>query len=122
MGTFPYLLTLIGPTGRTERLEARVGTGATFTTLPAPILKRLGVRLCWRARPAVADGKEGEWPMAEVVARLDGQERTILCIFGPPGSVPLLGAPAVEAFLLTVDFVEKRSVPKEQVYLTVGTG
>ncbi len=45
MGTFTYTIDIGDPQGqRFERVEALVDTGASYTTLPASLLQRLGVR------------------------------------------------------------------------------
>lgn len=112
MGTFSHPITLIAPSG-SETLEALVDTGATFSTIPSPVLERLGVRSFTTIRVRLADGREGDWPMGQVEAELDGVRRPILCLFGSPDAPPMLGAHALEAFLLTVDPVEGKLVPKE---------
>jgi predicted aspartyl protease len=55
--------------------------------------------------------------MGEVVAELDGVRATILCVFSPPDAPALIGAHTLEAFLMTVDPVEERLVPKEALWL-----
>lgn len=58
MSTFSYPTTLIGPSSAgPETLEALVDTGATFTTVPAPFLERLGVRRQRRVRLRLANGQ-----------------------------------------------------------------
>jgi len=113
MGTFFHPITLIGPTGATEALEALVDTGAMFTTVPAPILERLGVRPFDTIAVRFANGDVAEWPIGQVQAELDGRRRPILCLFGSPDAPPLIGAHALDAFLLAVDPVEGKLVPKE---------
>ena len=112
MRTFTYPITLIAASGdRAERVEALVDTGATFSSFPAPLLEQLGVRPNRTVRVRLANGQEDDWRLGQVEAELDGTQSAILCLFGPPP--PLLGAHALETFLLTVDPVEQRLVPKE---------
>ncbi|MBI2873381.1 MAG: aspartyl protease family protein [Chloroflexi bacterium] len=114
MGTFSHPITLLDASGRhRERVEALVDTGATFSSFPTSLLERLGVRPIGTVRVRLASGQEEEWHLGEVRAELDGTQRPILCFFGPPGAPALIGAHALEAFLLTVDLVEQRLVPKE---------
>ena len=49
--------------------------------------------------------------MAEVLLRINGAQRTIMCIFGSAESQPILGAYALEGFGLTSDPVNQRLVP-----------
>lgn len=113
MGTFFHTITLIGRSGATETLEAMVDTGAMFTVIPAPMLERLGVRP-FRTMPVrFANGQIEEWPLGQVEAELNGVRMPILCLFGSTDAPPLIGAHALEAFLLTVDPAEQKLVPKE---------
>jgi predicted aspartyl protease len=113
MGTFFHTITLIGRSGATETLEAMVDTGAMFTTIPAPLLERLGVTPFDTIPVRFANGQIEEWAIGQVEAELDGRRRPILCLFGSPDAPPLIGAHTLEAFLLTVDPVEQKLVPKE---------
>ena len=113
MGTFLHPLTLIGPSGASETVDALVDTGAMFSVIPAPILQRLGVTP-FRTMPVrFASGGVERWQMGQIKADLDGQQMPILCLFGSPDAPPLIGCHALEAFLLTVDPVEQKLVAKE---------
>jgi predicted aspartyl protease len=121
VGTFFHTIRLIGVSGESETLEALVDTGAMFTTIPAPILERLGVRP-FRTMPVrFANGQIEEWPLGHVEAELEGVRMPILCLFGSSDAPPLIGAHALEAFLLTVDPAEQKLVPKEAYLMCVRT-
>ena len=46
MGTFTHTITLISTPGEArETVEALVETGAAFSSVPAPVLERLGVEV-----------------------------------------------------------------------------
>jgi predicted aspartyl protease len=113
MGTFFQSIKLIGPSGVVETLEALVDTGAAFTSIPAPILERLGVKPFDTIPVRFANGKAERWSLGQVEAELDGRRRPILCLFGSADAPPLIGAHTLEAFLLTVGPVEQKLVPKE---------
>lgn len=113
MGTFFHPITLIAPSGASETLDALVDTGAAFTTAPAEILERLGVRSHRTVRLRLADGEIVEWRLGRVMAQIDGVEEEILCIFGSAEAPPVIGAHTLEAFLLSVDPFEEKLVPKE---------
>lgn len=119
MGVFFHPITLIGPTGARETVEGMVDTGAMFTVIPAGVLERLGVQPFDTIPVRFANGQIQRWPIGEVQAGLDGQRRPILCLFGSPDAPPLIGAHTLEAFLLTVDPVEQKLVPKEALLMTV---
>ena len=113
MGTFFRDIRLIAPSGASETLEALVDTGAMFTTVPRPILERLGVQPFDTVLVRFANGGVEQWPIGQVEVELEGRRRPILCLFGSPDAPPLIGAHALEAFLLAVDPVEQKLVPKE---------
>ncbi len=117
MSMFSYRVILRGPRGE-ETVEALVDTGALFTVVPAEVLHRLGVSPFDTVPVRLADGRVQRWPLAQVEAELDGKRRPILVLAGPPDSLPLLGVHTLEAFLLTVDPVERRLVPKEAYLMT----
>ena len=112
MGTFFHPTTLIGPTGTSETLDGMVDTGAMFTVIQRPVLERLGVTAFDTIPVRFASGQEERWQIGEVDARIDGQRRPILCLFGSPDAPSLIGAHTLEAFLLSVDVVERKLVPK----------
>lgn len=98
-------------------MDALVDAGATFTVVPAPVIERIGVQ-AFRTTPVrFANGRVEEWPMAQVEAEVQGRRMPILCLFGAGDAPPLLGAHALEAFLLTVDPIERKLVPRDAAYL-----
>jgi predicted aspartyl protease len=114
VGTFFHTIRLIGVSGESETLEALVDTGSTFTTVPRPILERLGVVPFARARLRLANGQIAEQDIGEVLAEIDGlHRRTVVCVFGEPDAPPLIGAQTLETFLLGVDPDQRRLVPIE---------
>ena len=112
MGTFAHPITLHSASdGRVETLEALVDTGATFSSVPAPVLERLGIEPVDKVRLRLANGQIEEQSIGEVRAELDGTTRTIPCIFGGEDAPALIGAVTLEIFLLSVDPVDQRLVP-----------
>ena len=118
MGVFIYPVEIgATPDGPFERMEAYVDSGAFYTQAPASVLRRLGVVPTERAMFATADGRHIESEMGNIRIRIDGRENRTICIFAEEGTPPLLGAYALEGFLLGVDPVNKRLVPVEGVRL-----
>jgi predicted aspartyl protease len=114
VGTFFHDFTLIGADGRRETLQGLVDMGSTFTTVPRPLLTALGVAPFARIRLRLANGQASDADVGEVSAEIEGKPpRTIICVFGEPESPVILGAHALEAFLLGVDPDQKRLVPLE---------
>lgn len=118
MGTFTYKMTLHGAAtngsqGATRTVDALVDTGAMFTSILSEVLRELGVKP-FRTMPVkYANGQTTDIPMGEIEAEVDGQRMPILVLFGADGVPPLLGAHALEAFLLMVDPISKKLVRHE---------
>ena len=111
MGTFRVTMEIGDAQGqRWEPLEALVDTGSTFTWIPRDILDRLGIQPEFREEFQTADGRIIERNMAQTRARLDGQERITIVVFGSPGDSTLLGAYTLEGFSLAPDPVNRRLV------------
>ncbi|MFQ5879991.1 MAG: retroviral-like aspartic protease family protein [Dehalococcoidia bacterium] len=112
MGTFRVAIEIGDPQGsRFESLEALVDTGASYTWVPASVLRGLGVGPSFRFPFLLANGRRIEREMAETRVRLDGRERTTLVVFGDEGTQPLLGAYTLEGFGLAPDPVNRRLIP-----------
>ncbi len=56
--------------------------------------------------------------MGEVEGELAGSRMPIFCLFGSEDAPPLIGAHALEAFLLSVDLFEQKLVPKEALLMS----
>jgi predicted aspartyl protease len=118
MGNFTKRITLRGRASNgaeapSVSVGALVDTGALFSSAPADVLDRLGVQAMRSMPVRFADGALKQVPIGEVEAEIDGQRMPILCFFGAKDVPPLLGAHALEAFLLVVDPVEQKLVPCE---------
>jgi predicted aspartyl protease len=111
MGTFTTTFAIGDPQRRGwETVEALVDTGSTYTWVPRDVLERLGVQPEFRWEFETADGRVIERDVAETAARIDGQQRTTLVVFGDPGCRALLGAYTMKAFGLAADPVNRRLV------------
>ena len=82
----------------------------TFAVFPAPVLNMLGIEPAWSQVFQLAAGGEQERQMAEIKIRLEGQERTTVCVFGDADSQPALGKHTLEAFGLVADETSERLV------------
>ncbi len=112
MGTFHQQFELAArPEGPFETLDALVDTGATYTLVPASILRRLGIRPTDSLTFIIAGGSRMQQEIGEATVRLDGRERTTLVVFGDEGATVLLGAYTLEAFSLGVDPRNRQLIP-----------
>ena len=107
MGAFFHPITLVGPSGASETLEALVDTGVLFAIIPAPILKRLGVKPLEARRFGPARRR-----IAQVEAELAGERGHAMVVFGAAGEVPRIGRHTLDCFMLDVDERGQRLVPK----------
>ncbi len=77
MRTFSIAIEIGDPQGqRFESIDALVDTGDTLTTVPAPILRRLGVVPSRRSTFRLADDQSLEMDMGETKVRVEGMETT----------------------------------------------
>jgi clan AA aspartic protease len=97
--------------GRWESLDALVDTGATYTSIPAEVLNRLGVKPEEERTFVLANGEQVQYGTAWVRIRIDGREQPTLVIFGVSGSDALVGAFTLEGYGLSADSVNQRLVP-----------
>lgn len=112
MGAFHETIGLAArPGGPPEEIAALVDTGATYTLVPAPILRRLGVEPIRRQTFLIADGSRVEREVGWLLVRIGGEESPTVVVFGDEDAEPLLGAVTLEEFGLGVDPVGRRLVP-----------
>ncbi len=118
MGTFSVRIEVGDPEGkRFEAIDAIVDTGATRTTIPAPVLRALGVEPYRKASFRLADGRLRELGLGRTKVRVDGREELTQVAFGDDGMPCLLGAITLEELDLAVDPVNKRLVPTAALLL-----
>lgn len=113
MGTFrvDVIVSNLREPSRSHSLSLLVDTGATYTTLPRDIIEALRCEPIGARRVRLGDGREEEWPVTNVMLRLEGQEGPTFCLIGPRGGPALLGAVTREEFALGVDPIARRLVP-----------
>ncbi len=118
MGTFCVSIDIGDPADlRHETVEALVDTGATYTTIPAPVLERLGVVPHVRDTFVLADGGRADRDIGRTWVRVDGREELTLVVFGDPDAPALLGAYTLKGLRLTADPVGRRLVPVPRLLL-----
>ena len=112
MGPFNWPLRISSMDGQQSRdIEATVDTGAAYTTLPAKLLRELGVEPMGQRRFLLADGRRVYMDYGQAWASVNGDSVITLVIFGEDDGPALLGAYTLEGLALAVDPVEQRLVP-----------
>ena len=111
MGTFHVTIEVGDPEGRQyEAVEALVDTGATYTVVPASLLRRLGVTPHTKAPFELADGRRREMELGRGWVRIGEKAEQTLVVFGDEEAGALLGAYTMEGLLLAADPVHQRLV------------
>ena len=113
MSPFAVPVRLIHPEQRDQMMEIDllVDTGATYSLLPPEVVARLDLQTPDAEQAILANGASVIYRIGEVRIRIGRRERTTVFYAGPPGSVALLGAVALEQFGLAVDPRYQRLIP-----------
>ena len=102
---------------RWATMDALVDTGAFITSVPASVLRSLGVQPTGTRRVRFGQGEVRELDYAQTWLRCDDQEIMTFVLFNEEGTTPLLGAYALEGLFVAVDPVEQRLVPLEEIHI-----
>ncbi|MBI5214630.1 MAG: hypothetical protein HY960_02645 [Ignavibacteriae bacterium] len=98
-----------------ENFEADfwIDTGALYSFIPEDYLKRIHVEPIGKRNLILADGRQDLRLFGFCTFEIESLEGKIPCpvIFGPPNSLFLLGATALENFGVDVDPVQKKLKP-----------
>ena len=97
---------------RLETVDALVDTGASYSKFPRSMLVRLGIETLERIGFEMADRNIVEYDVGQARLRVNGRERATSVMFGEEGDEPLLGANALQEFLLLIDPVGEQLVPR----------
>ena len=121
MGTFNIEMEIGDPDGlHYEKIEALVDSGASYTMVPASLLRSLGVTPLRRAGFELADGSRIELEVGQTWLQLAGRRGISLVVFADEGSKPLLGAVTLETLQLGIDPVGMRLVPVDALLGSAG--
>ncbi|MAF39319.1 MAG: hypothetical protein CL696_10695 [Chloroflexi bacterium] len=109
----------IGPRdgSRFQRVIAVAGSENIYSVLSSTLLEMLGVGTEWESRFNLPGGGWEMLPMAEVRMRINGQERTTICVYGKADGEPTLGRHTLAAFGLAADHGEQKLVQAD-MFLT----
>jgi predicted aspartyl protease len=98
-----------------------VDTGALYSFAPEDRLRAIGVAPKFTRDFVFADGKKDRRLVGEAAFTIEGINETITClvVFGPPASLLLLGATALENFGVQADPTAQKLRPITAVIGTV---
>lgn len=112
MGVFRVKIEIGDPSGqRFESVDAVVDTGASYSQAPKSLLNRLNVKPHIEEPLVTADGREVPSQIGIAYIRINGTSLPSLVVFEEETAPVILGAHALEGFLLGVDPVAKRLIP-----------
>ena len=116
MGTFSWPLQISSMDGRQSLdIVATVDTGAAYTTLPANLLRELGIESMGQRRFLLADGSRTELDYGQAWATIGEDSVVTIVVFGRNDGPSLLGAYTLEGLSLAVDPVEQRLDPAQLI-------
>ncbi len=96
---------------RRARLKFLVDSGAFYSVVPAPVLRRLGIKPGKTKTFILADGTEIKRVLGEALFRINGEEGTSRVIFGEKGDSVLLGSVSLEALGFFLDPLKRELRP-----------
>lgn len=90
-----------------------VDTGALYSFVPEDRLHSIGLQPLRSRELILADGRRERRPLGEALLTIAELGETLTCpvIFGPPGSLYLLGATALENFGVEADPITQKLRP-----------
>lgn len=115
MGMFqvPVTVTNHADAQRSFTHDFWVDAGALYSFVPAPALEAIGIQPVRARELIMADGRRNQRLLGEAYFTIGTADETLTCpvIFGPPDSLYLLGATALEIFGVDVDPTQKKLKP-----------
>ena len=113
MGEFTWPVGVRSADGeRMETVDALVDTGASYSLFPRSMLERLGIEKRFVLPFEQADGSVVERDVGRAMLVINGGESPMRVIFGEEDTDPLLGANALQEFLLLIDPVGEQLVSR----------
>lgn len=111
MGTLSLPIEIGNPEGtHYETIRALVDTGASYTTVPAPSLRDMGVSVHDQLTFILADGRRIRRDVGRTWVRIDGKSEITIVVFGDQDTEALLGAYTLQGLLLSVDAANEQLV------------
>ncbi len=96
---------------RSARLRFLVDSGAFYSVVPGPVLRRLGIQPGRTKSFILADGTEIKRSLGQALFRLNGEEAASPVIFGEKGDSVLMGSVSLEALGFMLDPLKRELRP-----------
>jgi len=122
MGLTSLKVRLSNPRDRRRAVEEEllVDSGAIFAVVPAPVLRRIGVRTHGKESFSLADGSRVSRSVGTAFFEIGARKGAATVIFGQPGDAPLLGALTLESLGLMLDPLRRKLRPLPSLLLSLG--
>ena len=113
MGEFNWPVGVWSADGeRMETVDALVDTGSSYSVFPRSMLESLEVVPRFLLPFEMADGSVIERDVGLAMLVINDSESSMRVIFGDAAAESLIGANALQEFLLLVDRVEEQLIPR----------
>ena len=100
---------------RLEKLAFLIDSGAVYSLVPGPLLRKLGIRPHRTVDFALADGTTITRQVGDAYFEYQGEGGAAPVIFGEKGDEPLLGATTLESIGLVLDPFKRRLIPMPMI-------
>ena len=97
-------------------MNALVDTSAFISSIPARVLRDMGVKPTGRRRVRFGMGKVRDMDYAQIWLRFGGQEIMTFALFNEEWNTPMLGAYTLNGLFRSVEPVDQRLVPIEEIH------
>ncbi len=87
-----------------------VDTGATYSFMPASMMRELGIVPNRTMTFRLANGQAVDYPVGRGVVQVNGYAEVVAICFGPDDVQPLIGIVTLEELGLAVDPVERKLI------------
>ena len=88
---------------RSEAVQCLIDSGAVYSLIPEPVLRRLGIEPHSSREFVLGDGQVIQRRLATATFEYERRRGDSMVIVGEPGDDPLLGATTLEGFGLVLD-------------------
>lgn len=115
MGVTKVKLVIKNPFNRQKKVEGEflVDSGAHYTVLPAPMVKKLGLKPAYTQEFVLADGRVIKRPIGGALVNFAGKELPVAVVLGQKNDDALLGLTTLESFGLMIDPFKRRIYPSK---------
>ena len=96
---------------RKAAVNLLIDSGAVYSLVPGPTLKKLGIRPYRKVDFSLADGRTITRRVGDAYFEFGGDGGAAPVIFGEEGDEPLLGATTLESIGLVLDPFKRRLIP-----------